>query len=82
MLLKDWSVDPFTATEQDRTTFGGHPQFSRSEIEASSPWYDRLTFAGTETAVKLGGFLEGALEAADLAVHDLNERLARGAVMR
>ena len=32
-------------------------------------WDNRLMFAGTEVAAQFGGYLEGALEAAETAAH-------------
>ena len=61
VFLKDWSTDPATATPADRTPPAGHPSFRPIPKNA------RVTFAGTEAASQDGGFLEGALAAADAA---------------
>ena len=61
---KDWSDDAFTATPMDADGPQSHPQY-RPIILSESEWQDRLFLASTETALQFGGFLEGALEAAD-----------------
>lgn len=59
--LKDWSADPATATQADLTPPADHPAYD------ALPPTRRLIFAGTETAPDNGGFLEGALAAAEAA---------------
>lgn len=66
VIIKDWSVDPATATAADQTLPTGHPAYR------SLPLTDRLIFAGTECAPEDGGFLEGALAAADAAYASLS----------
>lgn len=65
--LKDWSRDPDTASAQDADPPSSHPIYGLpSDV---SHWADkRVVFAGTEVAPRDGGFLEGALEAAEIAV--------------
>lgn len=64
VLLENWASDPFTSTEVDRPDLSGHPRY-RNLTFADDPWSGRVFFAGTETAPENGGFLEGALEAAE-----------------
>ena len=66
ILIKDWSSDPATATSADKTPPAGHPAYR------SLPPTGRIIFAGTETAPDDGGFLEGALAAAETAYAHLN----------
>jgi len=66
VLIKDWSSDPATATPADLTPPRAHPQYRTIEISR------RVVFAGTETAAMEGGFLEGALEAAEVAHQKLS----------
>lgn len=61
VMIKDWSMDPATATWADLVPPASHPHYR--PIAAGR----RLIFAGTETAATEGGFLEGALEAAEAA---------------
>jgi monoamine oxidase len=61
VLIKDWSTDPATATPADRAPSAGHPAYRPLAPTG------RLFFAGTEAAPEDGGFLEGALAAAEAA---------------
>lgn len=61
VFIKDWSMDPATATKADMTPPSDHPAYS------ALPPTRRLIFAGTETSCDNGGFLEGALAAAEAA---------------
>jgi monoamine oxidase len=61
VMIKDWSTDPATATHADRTPPQGHPTY-RGLLPTT-----RLIFAGTEASPEDGGFLEGALAAAEAA---------------
>ena len=61
VFIKDWSMDPATATKADMTPPSDHPAYS------ALPPTRRLIFAGTETSCDSGGFLEGALAAAEAA---------------
>ena len=61
LFIKDWSTDPATATAADLTPPSDHPTYN------ALPPTRRLIFAGTETSYDNGGFLEGALVAADAA---------------
>ncbi|MEM6824922.1 MAG: NAD(P)/FAD-dependent oxidoreductase [Pseudomonadota bacterium] len=66
--IKDWSDDPNTATAADLSPLTGHPAFRPLEPQG------RVIISGTETAPGEGGFLEGALEAAEMTFLQL-ERL-------
>ena len=70
VIVKDWSADPATATEADRTPPAGHPAYR------PRPPAGRLIFAGSESAPEDGGFLEGALAAAEAARHHLRDAAA------
>lgn len=63
-LLQDWSTELETATPADHLATGGHPVYG----PVPPVWDARIVFAGTETAAQDGGFLEGALAAAEAAV--------------
>lgn len=67
VLLKDWAQDTETATPADRTAPAGHPTY-QSIPPLEGAWCGRVLFAGTEAAATEGGFLEGALEAAEACV--------------
>ncbi len=65
--VKDWAQSPNTATAQDWPPLAAHPHYAALP-DAGPLWRDRLVWAGTETAPDHGGYLEGALEAAERAV--------------
>ena len=61
--IKDWALDPFTAIAADSAPMFTHPSYGLSP-EFENIWDGKLHFAGTEVAEEFGGYLEGALEAA------------------
>lgn len=65
VIIKDWSTDPLTATAADLIPPPDHPTYR------ALPPRRRLVFCGTENAPEDGGFLEGALAAAEAAYGDL-----------
>ncbi len=68
--IKDWALDRFTATAADHRPLYSHPQYGLPQ-PLSRLWEGRLIFAGTEVAPQFGGYLEGALEAAENALEEL-----------
>ena len=64
--LMDWAQQPDTATPADWEPPLGHPAYGVPAAFAAL-WSGRLILSGTETAVEQGGYLEGALEAAEAA---------------
>ncbi len=64
-MIQDWSHEPFTATEADRNNPTAHPDYG--PIALPPPWADYLTLAGAELAPEFGGYIEGALAAAEAA---------------
>lgn len=65
--IKDWSVDRATATAQDQTAHQAHAAY-----RPFAPMCDgRLILSGAETAPQFGGYLEGALEAAERAAEQI-----------
>lgn len=64
LLLKDWAFDPFTSMSLDHQPLFSHPHYGRPQL-LSDLWNGRLVFSGTEMASQFGGYLEGALEAAE-----------------
>lgn len=71
LLIKDWAFDPLTATALDQAPLYAHPTY-RLPQQLQGLWQNRLLFAGTEVASQFGGYLEGALEAAENALDALN----------
>ncbi|MDC0660574.1 NAD(P)/FAD-dependent oxidoreductase [Leisingera sp. SS27] len=71
LYVKDWAFDPFTATKADRQPLYAHPHYGLPK-SMTGLWDGKLIFSGTETAHQFGGYLEGALEAAEHALLRLN----------
>lgn len=72
---QDWAREPFTATSFDQRPMHAHPHYHVPAGKVSI-WDGTLYFAGTETAIDHGGYLEGALNAAERAVHGVLEKPA------
>lgn len=68
--LQDWAVETNTATALDRQARHGHPDYGMPKA-LSGVWADALLFASSEMASDFGGYLEGALCAADSTVKTL-----------
>jgi monoamine oxidase len=66
-LIKDWVADPLVATADDMQPLYAHPQYGR-HAHMPGEWAGRLILGGTESAPTYGGYMEGALEAAEMAV--------------
>jgi len=64
LFIKDWAFDPNTSTERDLQPLRTHPLYGMPEA-LSNLWDQRVLFGGTEVARQFGGYLEGALEAAE-----------------
>lgn len=70
LFLKDWAKDPLTATEDDLAPLYEHPAYglpAAAKESLSALWEGRLVFCVTEAAKSQGGYLEGALVAAEAA---------------
>lgn len=72
IIIKDWFVEPLTATQDDEKWLATHPQYGHAWLQLDH-WNDKLYFSGTETAAQFGGYLEGALES--------SERVAKALLM-
>ena len=70
LFIKDWAYDPLTSTPADREPLQTHPEYGLPGA-MKGIWSGKLLFAGTEVAGQFGGYLEGALEAAEAVVRDL-----------
>ncbi len=70
IIIKDWAQNNLTATEDDMEPLQNHPSYG---LPASlvNLWDRKLTFIGTEVAKSEGGYLEGALIAAEDALNQL-----------
>jgi len=63
LYYQDWAAEAFTATAYDKRSCHNHPEFYPPGGR-TSVWNNTLHFAGTETADRFGGYLEGALVSA------------------
>lgn len=64
LFLSDWAEEPFTATPLDDKAPEGHPAYG-TPMALRDLWDGRVILSSTEMAPSFGGFLEGALEAAE-----------------
>ncbi len=64
---QDWARERFTATPFDQPPMYEHPLY-HPPAGQTSIWDGTIQFAGTETAIQHGGYLEGAMAAAERAV--------------
>ncbi len=70
VFVQDWSTETETATDADNVPPMGHPRYR------PLPAHGRVLLSGTETARGDGGFLEGALEAAEATHAELARSMA------
>lgn len=66
-LIKDWALDPCTATTADLYGAGDRTD-APAATAASGPWKGRLTGIASEWSRQFPGYLAGAVEAASLGV--------------
>ncbi|MDE2333588.1 MAG: FAD-dependent oxidoreductase [Rhodospirillales bacterium] len=66
VIIQDWATETFTATQADHANGHVHPHYR--PIALPAPWGERITVAGAEAAPEFGGYLEGALAAAEAAL--------------
>ena len=71
VFLQDWAFETETSTTADQTPPLGHPHYGMPQALADL-WDGKLLFGSTEVAPQFGGFLEGALEAAENAAQHIS----------
>lgn len=64
LYVKDWAWDVHTSAEMDLAPVYAHPTYGLPQI-LTGLWEGRLHFGGSEVAPQFGGYIEGALEAAE-----------------
>ena len=74
LIVKDWARDVMTSTALDAQPLHAHPTYGMPRALAHL-WDGRLHLSGTEVAPQFGGFLEGALEAAERTFAALKSEL-------
>lgn len=70
VFYENWAEETFTATDADANGPQSHPHYHSISVRDDA-WKDRLIISSTETAPQFGGFLEGALEAAENVISNL-----------
>ncbi len=73
MILQDWATEDLTATKDDEAPPASHPAYGPL-TSLSNLWGGRLHIVSSEVAPTFGGFIEGALEAAEVKVAELLSR--------
>ena len=71
--MHDWADEAETGTPADAQPASAHPAPMITALPA--PWRNRIHLAGSEFAPDFPGYLEGAVRAAELAVHALQAQL-------
>jgi monoamine oxidase len=71
IMIRDWCTESLTATAADAQPPQTHPQYGHRWLQLDH-WNDKLYFGGTESASDYGGYLEGALEAAERVARSLS----------
>ncbi len=70
VILKDWAFEPETATPLDAQPMYSHPAYGLPHA-LSNLWQGQLMLGSTEVAANFGGYLEGALESAEMVFRKL-----------
>jgi len=70
LYVKDWAFDPHTSTAADTKPHNTHPTYGMPRAMRGL-WDKKLYFAGSEVALQFGGYIEGALEAAETVLKTL-----------
>lgn len=68
--IKDWALEPFTATASDLTGAGQHAEAPLSAIRLG-PWSGRVVGIGSEWSRAFPGYLAGAIDAATRGVEEI-----------
>ncbi|HEX5484947.1 MAG TPA: FAD-dependent oxidoreductase [Limnobacter sp.] len=69
----EWGNDPLLSTASDLESTSQHPHYARRTLP--QPWAELVSLAGTENSPEAGGYLEGALEAAQWAVQHIQRAI-------
>ena len=71
VILQDWAFEKETATQLDHNALNHHPNYGLTK-DLTNLWDDNLLLSSTESAPQFGGYIEGALEAAELTLDKLS----------
>lgn len=70
IVLQDWAFEYETATALDHKPLSQHPTYGLPKV-LDGLWKGRLLLGSTEVANEFGGYLEGALEASESVMRQL-----------
>ncbi|MGI9350481.1 MAG: flavin monoamine oxidase family protein [Rhizobiaceae bacterium] len=74
--VEDWATNPFVTTPQDLIDPINHPDVG-PDVLRNFYFDNRICFAGSETAERSPGLIEGAFDAAERAVHTIQHHNSR-----
>lgn len=74
----DWAREAYTSTPQDAIPLPEHPAYGHPIFRRPAPG-DRVHWAGTETALQEGGYLDGAVRSGEDAARRVLALLGSGA---
>jgi monoamine oxidase len=75
ILVQDWAREEFTATDADANEqLSQHPAYG-TPPSLTNLWDGKLQLTSSEMAPDFGGYLEGALEAAEIAIAKISRNL-------
>lgn len=74
LIIQDWAQETHTATSLDHAALNYHPRYGLPR-ELSNLWDGHLIMGSTEVAQQFGGYLEGALEAAEITFQKIQAQL-------
>lgn len=74
--LKDWALDPLTATQDDQDP-SGHLEAAPPAEALDGAWHQRLTGIGSEWSRAFPGYMAGALDAAERGVRRYLDAITR-----
>lgn len=78
LVLQDWATVPLIARPSDYAPLHSHPHYGPPS-RLTNLWQGALHLTSSETARGFGGFLEGALEAAERTTRTLSETVSNAA---
>lgn len=73
----DWTEEVHTSTPQDARALGEHPVYGHPAFQHAA-LHGRVYWAGSETALREGGYLEGAVGSGENAAREILARFRSG----
>ena len=75
IVSQDWVEIPEIATPNDKAPLRNHPEYGLP-TELRGLWNNRMFLASTEVGQAFGGYVEGALEAAEMTMQQLRPHIS------